>query len=225
MKDRSRIRGVYLITDDRIAGKGEFFDIIQVALESGVSVLQYRDKGNEPHHRFKIASRLREMTRAFGVPLIINDFVYLAAQVGADGVHLGIKEAVIPLARKILGPDAWIGVSCHNSVEDAERMERAGVDYVAFGAIYRSPTKPEAPRASLETIRTAKSRINVPVVAIGGITPRNAEAVVMAGADAIAVISAVFSSPYPGRVVTRFTEIFQKHRQISVSPSLTTHAL
>jgi thiamine-phosphate pyrophosphorylase len=217
MGDRSRIRGLYLITDDRLAGTSDFFEIIQVALEEGVAVLQYRDKTSEPTQRMKIASRLRAMTRSFGVPLIVNDFVSLAAEVGADGVHLGLKEAHISLARKILGADALIGVSCHNSVEDAERMEAAGADYVAFGAMFRSPTKPEAPRASVETLRTAKSRLKIPVVAVGGITPKNVETVLSAGADAVAVISAVFSAPYPGRVVAQFQQMLRKyHKDLGV---------
>jgi thiamine-phosphate pyrophosphorylase len=222
MGDRSRISGLYLITDDRLAGKGEFFEVIQIALEGGVALLQYRDKSNEPVRRMKIASRLREMTCAFGVPLIINDFVSLAADAGADGVHLGIEQAHVSLARRILGPDALIGVSCHNSLEDAERMESAGADYVAFGAIYRSPTKPNASRASLETIHAAKSRLNIPVVAVGGITPKNAGPVLSAGADCIAVISAVFSVQYPGRTVSQFIQVLQEYHRVPSSPSRVT---
>lgn len=224
MAERSRISGLYLITDDRLSGKGELMEIVQIALENGVSILQYRDKHSEPIARYKIAMRLREMTRAYGVPLVINDFVFLAAEVGADGVHLGLEEARLPLARKILGSEAIIGVSCHNRVDDAVRMEAEGADYVAFGAIYRSPTKPRASRASIETIREARSRLGIPIVAIGGITPENAEPVLQAGADALAVISAVFSAPYPGKVIARFQNVLQKYQKTSPSGAPATSA-
>ena len=126
----------------------------------------------------------------------------------ADGVHLGCDDMDIAEARKVLGPDKVIGVSCYNDLERAIQAEAAGADYVAFGSMFVSPTKPDAPRASLDLIRDAKKHLRIPVVAIGGITLQNAALLVEAGADAIAVINAVFSASDITQTARNFSELF-----------------
>jgi thiamine-phosphate pyrophosphorylase len=125
--------------------------------------------------------------------LIINDDVALAKQVSADGVHLGIDDIDISEARTLLGADAIIGVSCYNHFELAEQAAAQNADYLAFGAFYSSPTKPAAVRAEVELLQRAQT-LNLPICAIGGITPENATALIEAGADMLAVISGVFAA-------------------------------
>ncbi len=201
------IRGIYLITDDSFAGKPQFFEIVEALLSEGVDVLQYRDKRNLPIQRYKIATRLRRLTRDFGVPFIINDYISLAQEVEADGVHLGSQDADPRLARSILGEQAIIGVSVQGDLARARAAEEAGASYVAMGSVYRSPTKPNAPRVPLEVLREAVQQLRIPVVAIGGITPRNVRPVLETGVAAVAVISAIWRARDPVRALRQLREI------------------
>jgi thiamine-phosphate pyrophosphorylase len=133
-----------------------------------------------------------DLCRAWGALLIINDDVALARVLGADGVHLGREDTPVPDARAALGGQALIGVSCYDNLARAREAQRQGADYVAFGSFFPSGVKPGAVRAPLELLRGARPVINLPIVAIGGITPENGRAVVEAGADVLAVISALF---------------------------------
>lgn len=140
------------------------------------------------------------------VIFIVNDDLQLARY--ADGVHLGKEDGDILQARQQLGPDKIIGVSCYDSLERAVAAEQAGADYVAFGSMFESSTKPQARRASLGLLRKAQSALHIPIVAIGGITLQNAQAVVTAGADAIAVINSVFAATNPCAAAREFSNIF-----------------
>ncbi|OGT17709.1 MAG: thiamine-phosphate diphosphorylase, partial [Gallionellales bacterium RIFOXYD12_FULL_53_10] len=164
-------------------------------LSGGARVLQYRNKLSSPVVRFEQASALRQLTQEFGVPLIINDDAQLAQQVDADGVHLGGEDGSIAAARQVLGFDKIIGVSCYNRLSLAQQDEGLGADYVAFGAFFASTVKPRARVAELPLLQEARRVIKLPVVAIGGITLENGASVLEAGADALAVISALFSAP------------------------------
>jgi thiamine-phosphate pyrophosphorylase len=165
------------------------------AIAGGAAAIQWRDKHGTAAHRREQARALRALCAERAVTFIVNDDVELARELAADGVHLGRDDATIAAARQRLGERAMIGASCYDSLLLAERAVAAGADYIAFGSFFASRVKPEAPRAPLALLSAAKARWRVPVVAIGGITPANVALVVGAGADAVAVISAVFDAP------------------------------
>lgn len=190
-----QFRGLYAITEDRALGPAALSDAVAAAIAGGARVIQYRDKGTDRERRLAEASALREVTANSNIPLLINDDVDLAAAVGADGVHLGIDDADLAAARARLPADSLVGISCYDRFELAQLAVAQGADYVAFGSFYPSPTKPNAVRADPQLLRRARAELAVPTVAIGGISPENGAALVAAGADMLAVISAVFAAP------------------------------
>jgi thiamine-phosphate pyrophosphorylase len=205
------IRGLYVITPDE-ADTVALVNKVRQALRGGASAVQYRNKVADPPLKQEQAQALLLSCRAAGVPLIINDDPELALVVGADGVHLGREDGDLVSARARLGPRKLLGASCYDRLELALAAQAAGVDYVAFGSAFPSPTKPTAVRAPLELFREAAARIDLPIVAIGGITPENAVAVVDAGAAAVAVISALFDVPDIEAVAHRFCSLFQQKK-------------
>lgn len=198
-------RGLYAITDSSL-GEG-LLPAVRAALEGGVVLVQYRDKSTDSAHRESEARALLALCREFSCPLLINDDVALALQIGADGVHLGRSDGAIHSAREKMGPDAIIGATCHDSLEFAAEAAAAGASYLAFGAIYASSTKPGAGSASLATVTAAK-RFGLPVVAIGGISIDNAAPVLAAGADCLAVISALWQAPDITARAREFSRLF-----------------
>ncbi len=186
--------GVYAITPET-ADTEHLLTQVEAALAGGVAAVQYRDKSGDVARRHEQASELVALCRRFGVPLIVNDDLRLADLADADGVHLGRDDGSLAEARIILGKDKFIGASCYQSLELALTAQAAGANYVAFGSFFASPTKPAAPRASLDLLRDAAPAIHVPLVAIGGITLANAPSLLDAGADSLAVLSAVFDAP------------------------------
>ncbi|QBQ53626.1 thiamine phosphate synthase [Nitrosococcus wardiae] len=188
------IRGLYAIADTHLLPHQDLGNAVALALLGGASLIQYRDKGQEVKRRYQEAKSLQQICRQHHVPLIINDDTLLAAEIGADGVHLGRDDLALSSARQILGADAIIGVSCYNELARAIAAEQAGADYVAFGRFFPSETKPEAIQASLELLREARKRLKLPIVAIGGITTENASQVIEAGANAVAIIGGLFKS-------------------------------
>ncbi|MFA6970748.1 MAG: thiamine phosphate synthase [Gallionella sp.] len=188
------ISGLYAITPEE-TDTAELLRKVKLALQGGVRVLQYRNKLGSWAVRLEQASALREITREFSVPLIINDDAMLAKQVNADGVHLGGEDGSVAAARAQLGCEKIIGVSCYNRVILAHQAASQDADYVAFGAFFASTVKPDAPVATLALLRQARREIILPIVAIGGITVENGASLLSAGASALAVISALFSAP------------------------------
>jgi thiamine-phosphate pyrophosphorylase len=182
---------------------------VRFALEGGASVLQYRNKAADDQLRLVQARALRELAQTFDVPLIINDDVQLAARVEADGVHLGEADASLEAARKVLGKDKMVGVSCYNRLSLAREAAAAGADYVAFGAFFPSSVKPGAVSAGVDLLRQARE-LAVPVVAIGGISPANGAVLVQAGADALAVISALFDAIDIRATAQEFSKLFSQ---------------
>lgn len=170
-------------------------------------LVQYRNKTASPDLRLAQARLLADLCRRARVPFVVNDSLALALEVGADGVHLGRDDGDIAHARATLGVDRIIGVSCYDDWSRAEAAMAAGADYVAFGAMYPSPTKPAAVRAPLELLCQARSR-NVRCAAIGGITLENAPALVEAGADLLAVVSDVFDAPAPAERAAAYRHLF-----------------
>jgi thiamine-phosphate pyrophosphorylase len=140
------------------------------------------------------ARRLLALCERFSVPLIINDDMQLCADIAANGVHLGQRDGDCATARKLLGAEAIIGVTCHDSLEKAARAADAGADYVAFGRFFPSQTKPDASPAALEILSQAHEKIDIPIVAIGGINPENGASLIAAGADMLAVINGLFGA-------------------------------
>lgn len=188
------LRGLYLITPDEPDSTRLLARV--VPLLPHVACLQYRNKTASDTQRRQQADALRSLCSDAGVPLIVNDDAALAVAIGADGVHLGEHDGAFATARALLGNDAIIGVSCYDDAVRARNAAAQGADYVAFGAFFPSPTKPHARRASPGLLRASRA-LGVPQVAIGGITPDNAPALIVAGADLIAVISGVFDAPDP----------------------------
>lgn len=185
--------GVYAITPET-ADTDHLLMQVEAALAGGVAAVQYRDKSDDVARRHEQVSELVALCRQFDVPLIVNDDLRLADLCDADGVHLGRDDANLREARIILGRDKLVGASCYQSLELALAAQAAGADYVAFGSFFPSPTKPAAGRASLDLLRDATPLIHVPLVAIGGITLANAPQLLDAGADSLAVLSALFAA-------------------------------
>ncbi|MCB5185781.1 thiamine phosphate synthase [Methylobacillus gramineus] len=201
-----RIRGLYAITPDET-------DLIrllkntEVALTGGASVLQYRNKRVHGAAAKAQAQALLALCRRYQVPLIINDDIDLAAELDADGVHLGIDDGDITKARLRLGPGKIIGASCYNNLALAQQAKQLGADYVAFGACFPSTTKPDAPRAD-RTLFSQAATLGLPLTAIGGITLENADSIISAGAHAIAVIGALWNTTDIHATATQFTQLF-----------------
>lgn len=204
-----RINGLYVITP-QTADTAALLAKVRLALQGGARVVQYRDKSGDVALRFEQASELLTLCREFGVPLIINDDLRLADLTGADGLHIGRDDGSLGEARVILGPRRIIGVSCYNDLQLARAAQDGGADYAAFGSFFASPTKPEAVPAPLDLLRAAKHELTLPLVAIGGITDANGAALIEAGADALAVISAVFDAPDIRAAALKFDLLFNK---------------
>jgi len=201
------ISGVYLITDqgDNLLGR------VSQALRGGVTTLQYRAKGKEYGERLAEGGELKRLSAGFGATFIVNDDLRLAKELDADGVHLGQDDGDIAAARAQLGPGKVIGRSTHN-LDEALRAEQDGADYIGFGAIYPTGSKIVSHIPGVEGLKSIRGKVKVPVVAIGGITSDNACQVIEAGADALAVISSVLSSPRPDVAATELALLFNRVR-------------
>ena len=198
------IKGLYGITvngDDNVEAN------VAAALAGGTQVIQYRDKSSSEEEKYNIALKLKNLCRDKAI-FIINDDVTLAKAVDADGVHLGKNDSDLTNARRLLG-DKIIGVSCYNQLSLAEQAQAAGADYIAFGRFFTSTTKPSAVQASVDLIKHAKQSLDIPVVAIGGITVNNADTLINAGADAIAVINGLFMQPDIRQTAKTFNKLFK----------------
>jgi thiamine-phosphate pyrophosphorylase len=200
-------RGLYAITPDD-PDTGRLLARVEAVLQAGATWLQYRNKTASDDLRAEQALALQPLCRTYNVPLIINDDWALAAAIGAAGAHLGEDDDELALARHELGGDALLGASCYDDQRLARQAVAAGANYVAFGAFFPSPTKPNARRAALELLRDSAA-LGVPRVAIGGITPDNARPLVAAGADLLAVISGVFDAPDPAAAVRAYLSCFE----------------
>ncbi len=204
----SPILGLYVITSTGIETDKLLSDIA-CAIQGGATVIQYRSKDADDAVRMERAKMLQKLCRSHGIPLIINDDIDLAHRIGADGVHLGRDDFTIQQARSMLSADTIIGSSCYNSLEFAHEAANAGADYVAFGSFYPSRTKPDTVRATPALLQQARNTLNIPIVAIGGITPLNGAALVRAGADALAVISGLYSQDDIEQTARQYAQLFQ----------------
>ncbi|WP_423925651.1 thiamine phosphate synthase [Dokdonella sp.] len=199
-----RLHGLYAIT----AGpRPDLEAAVDAALAGGARIIQYRDKTRDRARRSKEAAILARACARFTVPLIINDDVELALECAAAGVHLGSDDEHIDVALERLGQDAIVGVSCYDSLQRAREMAAQGASYVAFGAFFPSYTKPGARKAGLDLLRYSAD-LGIPRVAIGGVTPDNAQALIDAGADCVAVVNALFGAANIEASARQFSNLF-----------------
>lgn len=203
------ISGLYAITPDTIDTPG-LLAKVEAALSGGACLLQYRNKTASAALRLTQGRALLALCWEYQVPLIINDYLELALALDAHGLHIGGEDGSIPEARNRLGPDKILGVSCYGRIENALAAAGAGATYVAFGGFFPSKVKPGAARTPVELLGEAKRGLKLPVVAIGGITLDNAPALLAAGADSVAVISALFEAPDIRDVARRFNNLFAR---------------
>jgi thiamine-phosphate pyrophosphorylase len=206
-----KLAGLYAITPDESSTEILVSKVAQ-ALGGGASVVQYRNKTAGPELRREQGRALAALCRAAGAAFIVNDDLTLALELDADGVHLGGDDGDLAEARRRLGQDRLLGASCYGRIELAEAAAQAGVDYLAFGSVFSSVTKPAAVRAPLSLFAEARRRFSLPLVAIGGITLQNAPQAFAAGADAVAVISAVFDAGDIAASAAGFIRLHQQQR-------------
>ena len=199
-----KLRGLYAITPGG-PDSGQLAAKVRLALEGGIALLQYRRKMIPKKTRREEARELAQLARQYNVPFIVNDDVELARSLGAEGVHVGREDAGVAFSKRSL-PGKIIGASAYDDIELARKAVRAGADYVAFGSVFASPTKPAAVRAPLSLF---KSDLGVPLCAIGGITVDNAPQVIEAGADLLAVISDLFDAPDIAARARQYGKLFQ----------------
>lgn len=204
---RGRLTGLYALTPDALSGEA-LRQAVAAALAGGVRLVQLRRKQTPQNERLAEARMLVALCHEHGARLIVNDDARLAAASGADGVHLGRDDGDIGAARQCLGPAAVIGVSCYDSLQRAREAVAGGADYVAFGAVFPSATKPAAVLAPLALLGEA-GRLGVAVAAIGGITLERAPRLMAAGADLLAVISDLFEAPDIVSRARDYSRLFQ----------------
>jgi thiamine-phosphate pyrophosphorylase len=203
----NRLRGLYAVTPDE-ADSAYLMSRVRRAFVGGARILQYRNKAATAALRREQATALRALCREFDAALIINDDLELALAVDADGLHLGAEDGSLAAARARLGPGKWLGASCYRSLENAARAIAEGADHIAFGSFFVSTIKPGAVRSTPALLTEAKQKFNVPVVAIGGITLDNASLLIAAGADSVAVITALFGAPDVALAARKFNALF-----------------
>lgn len=216
MKDR--VSGLYAVTPD-IADTTDLLTKTEAALAGGARLLQYRNKSASAALRLVQARALLALCWEYQIPLIINDHLDLALALDADGLHLGVEDGSLAAAREQLGPGKILGASCYDQLDNALEAVRRGADYVAFGSFFPSGVKPGAVRAPLGLLQEAKRRLPLPVVAIGGISAENAPQLIAAGADSVAVISALFDAGDVKLAARRFSALFPR-REMGTRSSL-----
>lgn len=204
---KKAIKGLYAVTPDT-ADTAALQSMTAAAIRGGAGIVQYRNKTASPALRRTQAQALLEVCNQLGAMLLINDHVDLAAEIDAHGAHIGGDDGTLEQARDCLGDNRIIGVSCYKELARAEAAAKGGADYIAFGSFYASSVKPSAVRAPLSLLGAARG-YGLPIVAIGGITPDNAGALITAGADAVAVISALYSAPDITAAAKNFCQLFE----------------
>ncbi len=203
-----RRAGVYLVTEESLSAGRRSEEIVEAALEAGVRVVQVREKEGSARRALEIALAVRRLTRRFDALLIVNDRIDIALAAEADGVHLGQEDLPIAEARRLLGEAALIGLSI-TDVAQLVAPDAALADCLGVGAVFPTGSKSDATLTGLALLaaaRTATAATRVPIVAIGGITAQNAGRAVLAGADVVAVISAIAAAPDPGRAAAALLE-------------------
>jgi thiamine-phosphate diphosphorylase len=203
--------GLYLVTDDRLE-PDDLIARLDAALGAGADVVQFRDKRDDRSVVAAVGRRVAERCRAAGALFIVNDDAELARELDADGIHVGQDDAAPAEVRAIVGPNQIIGLSVSHLPEADAAAANPDVDYIGFGALFHTPTKPDAEPAGPEMLVEARRRVSFPIVGIGGITAGNLAAAFAAGADSVAVVSAVFSAPDPAAATRELLAAIERAR-------------
>lgn len=198
--------GLYVLTDASMYDYVSWPERVEQVILGGASVIQLRDKYLSDDELLPIACTIQEVCSYYNTPLFMNDRIHLARKLAFDGVHIGKHDADLRSAREYLGNGVMIGCSCYRSIRDAVHASKTGADYVAFGRMFASKTKPGAARCSLAVIRQSKNICTVPIVAIGGIDANNVQHIIRAGADMAAVTDAVFNASYPQQAANKIAQ-------------------
>ena len=203
------LAGLYAIADTSVLSEDLLVPATSLAIGGGARLVQYRSKSDDAALKEWQAVDLLHLCRGLSIPLIINDDLELAATIGADGVHLGKDDVSVVDARRRIGTEAIIGASCYGSIGLAEQAWRDGASYVAFGRFFPSSTKPFAVQTDAAILRAAKQRVPLPLCAIGGITTSNADALIDAGADLLAVVHGLFGEADVKVAAAQFSRLFE----------------
>lgn len=204
-----RMRGLYAVTPTGLPAV-DLLGRVAAALQGGALLVQYRDKGRDAEQRSEIARALLYLCRQAGARFLVNDDLALALAIDADGVHLGAADGDLSAARQALRPGALLGASCYADFARARAAVAAGADYVAFGSVHHSPTKPMAERAPLSLFVRCRNELRVPACAIGGIRIDNARPLLTAGADLLAVISDLFDAPDVAARAAAYRQLYEQ---------------
>lgn len=198
---------VYLVTDHRNKTDDEFLNIIEEAIKGGTTVVQLREKTASTKDFYDLALNVKEITSKYDVPLLINDRIDIAIAVDSEGVHIGQDDMPADIARKIIGEDKILGVSA-STVEEAKKAEADGADYIGSGAVFPTATKDDADSVSKEELSEIVDSIDIPVVAIGGITLENADTLKDTGIAGFSVVSAIMNAEDPKDASKKLREIY-----------------
>lgn len=204
--------GLYVITDREGAGGRSLTEIVRVAVAGGATVVQLREKTANTREIIELGQALHEITRAAGVPLIVNDRVDVALAIDAEGAHVGQDDMPAPLARRLIGPDRILGVSA-GTVAEAQGAEADGADYIGVGDVFGTPSKPDAGvPIGLDGLAEIAGSVSIPTIGIGGITIENATQVIRAGAAGVAVLSAIIGADDPEGAARRLRAVIEAER-------------
>ncbi|WP_254279726.1 thiamine phosphate synthase [Haloarcula marina] len=207
---------VYLVTGESLSAGRTTREVVEAAIAGGVGVVQLREKDRSARERYEMGRQIRELTREAGVTFVVNDRVDIAQALDADGVHLGDDDLPVPVARELLGPEAVVGRSV-STVAEAEAAVTAGADYLGVGTVYQTDSKADIPEedhgVGPERVAAITDAVDVPVVGIGGITAENAAEVVRAGADGVAVITAITRADDPEAATAALREAVRRGRE------------
>lgn len=207
MKKEDIDYSVYLVTDHRNKTDEEFLKIIEEAIKGGTSIVQLREKTASTKDFYQLALKVKEITSKYDVPLLINDRIDIAIAVDSEGVHIGQDDMPADIARKIIGENKILGVSA-STVEEAKKAQEDGADYIGSGAVFPTATKDDADSVSKEELKEIVDSIDIPVVAIGGITLENAESLKDTGIAGFSVVSAIMSADNPKEASQKLREIY-----------------
>jgi thiamine-phosphate pyrophosphorylase len=204
---------LYLVTDRGLSHGRSTRDIVEATIRGGVTCVQLREKTAATREFIHEALGIKDLLASRKVPLIINDRLDVALAVGAEGVHLGQKDMSLEMARDIAGDRMIIGISVE-SVQDAAAAEKGGADYLGVSPVYTTPTKTDtAPALGLQGLAEIRRAVKLPLVAIGGVNPDNAAAVIRSGADGVAVVSAIVSAEDPERAARQLKRVIEEARE------------
>ena len=207
MKKEDIDYSVYLVTDRRNKTDEEFLNIIEEAIKGGTTIVQLREKTASTKEFYDLALRVKEITSRYDVPLLINDRIDIALAVDSEGVHIGQDDMPADIAREIIGDDKILGVSA-STVEEAKKAEIDSADYIGSGAVFPTATKDDADSVSKKELKEIVDSIDIPVVAIGGITVENAHTLKGSGIAGFSVVSAIMSAEDPKEASKKLKEIY-----------------